>query len=115
MSNISIKIIQNQEEILSNNLNISENDINKLLMKYNYTNNTNNIDTNLSFEDMCKIEDKKRKEELENEYLRKLEYDNRPKAITFSDKDVRYYDTKTLDSDGISFEVKVCTNIPTNK
>ena len=55
MIHTDIRIVQNQEETISNS-DISQDEVNKLLMKYNYVND-NSVMNNLSFEDMVKKEE----------------------------------------------------------
>ena len=105
MIHTDIRIVQNQEETISNS-DISQDEVNKLLMKYNYVND-NSVMNNLSFEDMVKKEE-------EIKYFNKLSNQTRPRAITFNDRNINYHETKSCDVDGISFEVKICTDIPTD-
>lgn len=120
MQKLEIKIIDNQEENIKD-VDLNSYEAQQLLMKYNLSNqqqySTNVVETpinnGLTFEEMVKIEEDKRKaEENRLNHLR-----NGQTPITFDGNNGYNTETKLSSTDdGFSFKIHIVSdmNIPTN-
>lgn len=111
-----VRIIQ-QEEITTSQREVTQDEMNALLVKYGYKPKPIelpkiDITIGLTLDEMLAIEDKKLKAEKHNAELKRQEELNRPHAITFDDRTVKYYNTehKTLDN-GFGFNIQIVSDM----
>lgn len=120
MERAEIRFIDNQEENIQD-VDLNSYEAQQLLLKYNLSApqhyNTNVVDSpiddGLTFEEMVKLEENKRK--AEEERLNHLRYG--PKPMTFDSNNGYNTETKISSTeDGFSFKVQIVSdmNIPTN-
>jgi hypothetical protein len=108
-----VRIIQDQEEEIRD-VSISEYEKNQLLSRYGYGTtqhqipnnnwgNSNLVDSNLTFEELCRREEIKREEEMKRR--------RGPKPTTFDSNN--YYSSNKYSSDsGIGFSINIVSDIP---
>lgn len=109
--NAQVKIIQDQQEEISN-VEISQHEKEMLLGKYGFLNNQHQSvpqesPNNLTFEEMVAQSEEKRRSEMINRMMKI----NGPKPITF---DGQYQSESKYDSDpesGLNFKIEIVTNM----
>lgn len=105
-----VRVIQDQEVEIKE-AEISQTEKEMLLSKYGYKSSdiSQYIDTpnELTFEEMCQIEENKRKREQQE----KIQRMNGPKPITFDNSN--YYSNENFETDeGITFKISVVSDMP---
>ena len=114
MNRPEVRIIDNQSEE-TKSIDISQSEREMLLAKYGYSDQSNFIQTQptneLSFEEMCRQEEQKIKEEK----LREHQRINGPKPITFDGNYNSNITYGTDDESGLNFKVTVVSDMPIPK
>ena len=115
MNRPEVRIVQDQQEEIKP-ADISQNEAEMLLAKYGYKNNpqpyqepTFNPTRDLPYEEMCRLEDEKLRQQLHEQMMKA----NGPKPYTFGGN----YDADTIygTDDGFTFKVNIVSDMPLPK